>query len=321
LGIVGDALGIMSVFSPHTYYFGTIGQYSIPQFLVGGLTVQICAIYLEDRHLERALQRGLEMVWWLHREADENDDFELVTTVADIHRIKHEGKCGAVLSFEGLEPLGSDLRFLDLYYKLGLRMASLTHNSRNSFADGPQRGVQTGGLTALGKQAVRRMNELGIVVDLVHLNEVGFWEVLELSKAPVVLSHTSPYMFSRPGQQEPPRPGFDWSRDRERLEAIARNGGVLGVIFWGQGDLDNVIATIEFLLDAIGPDHVGLGSDFYAVEWVPRELEDISKVPAITKRLVQRGHSDEVILKILGGNYLRVFEQVWKILSNRSVKS
>ena len=175
LGITGNARGVVTDFSPHTYYFGPIGQYSVPQFLSGGLTVQVCAIYIEDCDLERALQRGLEMTWWLHKETAENEDFELVTAVADVHRLKREGKCGGVLAFEGLEPLGFDLRFLDLFYKLGLRMTSLTHNRRNFFADGLQGHIQTGGLTALGKQAVERMNELGIVIDLglslIHISE------------------------------------------------------------------------------------------------------------------------------------------------------
>jgi membrane dipeptidase len=300
-------------FSPHTYYFGTTGQYSIPQFLEGGLTVQVCAIYLRNSDLERALQRGLEMTWWLHREAEESNDFELVTTVADIHRVKQEGRSGGILAFEGFEPLGFDLRFLDLFYKLGLRMASLTHSRRNFFADGQQGDVQTGGLTKAGRQAVKRMNELGIVIDLGHLNPMGFWEVLELTEAPLVYSHTaaSKY-FPLHTEDSPIHLLIDVSRGRERLEAIAQNGGVVGVIFYSQEDLDEVVTDIEYIIDAIGPDHVGLGSDLYGMEKAPKGLEDMSKVPAITKRLVQRGHSDETILKVLGGNYLRVFEQVWK---------
>ncbi len=313
LGVAEDTSSNVFGFPPHTYYFGTAGQYSIPQFLAGGLTVQVCAIYLQNRDLERALQRGLEMTWWLHREVEENDDFELVTTVADIHRLKREGKCGGILAFEGFEPLGFELRFLDLFHKLGLRMASLTHSRRNFFADGLQENIQTGGLTKLGKQAVKRMDELGIVIDLGHLNQVGFWEVMELSQSPMVFSHTSPRKFYPRHADESPRyPGIDTSRGHERLEAIARNGGVVGVIFYYQADVDEVVTDIEYVMDVVGPDHVGLGSDLYGMERAPKGLEDMSKLPAITNRLVQRGYSDEVILKVLGGNYMRVFEQVWK---------
>jgi len=298
--------------SAHTLHFGSAGLYSIPQFQAGGVTIQVCAIYLEDPQRDYALQRGLEMTWHLHQATQANPGFELARTAEDIIRLKRQGKCGAVLSLEGFEPLGPNLWMLDIYYQLGLRLASLTHNRRNLYADGVQIHVNTGGLTALGKQAIRRMNELGIVIDLVHLNEAGFWEVLELSQAPVVFSHTSPFCFCRLPQTDPPRPGFDLTRDRPRLEALRRNGGVLGVIFFGQEDLEKVVSDIEFLLEQVGEEHVGIGSDYYGAQFAPKGLEDISKVPALTRALVQRGHSDEVIMKVLGGNFRRVFEQVWK---------
>lgn len=300
-------------FSPHTQYFGPAGQYSIPQFIQGGLTAQACAIYLEDTHLDRALQRALEMTWWLYKEAEDNPNFELITRVADIHKIKREGKCGGFLTFEGLEPLGFDLRFLDLFYKFGLRMASLSHARRNFFADGQRANVKTGGLTELGKQAVKRMNELGIVVDLGHINLTGFWEVIELCKAPLVFSHTSPRKYF-PARSEDSSlyPTFIMEQGHERLRAIADTGGVVGVIFYNQEDLDEVIKDIEYVIDIVGPDHVGLGSDLYGFERAPKNLEDMSKLPAITQRLLERGHSDENILKILGENYLRVFSKVWK---------
>ena len=92
---------------------------------------------------------------------------------------------------------------------------------------------------------------------------------------------------------------------------INRNGGVLGLIWVAHRDLDSVVRDIETALDVIGPDHIGLGSDHFGAELAPAGLEDISKVPSITRALVERGHSDEVILKFLGENYLRVFETVW----------
>ena len=95
------------------------------------------------------------------------------------------------------------------------------------------------------------------------------------------------------------------------LEAIAGRGGVLGLIWVLHVELDDVIRDIETALEVMGPDHIGLGSDLYGLEMAPKGLEDISKVPALTRRLVERGHSDGMILKFLGGNYLRVFEQVW----------
>jgi membrane dipeptidase len=292
--------------------FGCIGQYSLPQFLAGGLTAQVCAVFAKDHELGYALQRALDMVWWLRHEAEENDAFELATTAADIRRLKGEGKVGGILALEGLEPLGMDLKLLDLFHVLGTRMAGIPHNRRNLYADGTQVNVHPGGLTEMGVRAVERMNELGIVVDVAHMNQVCFWETLEISQAPVVLSHGSALRFyPRKPEESPLHTVRDVSRGPERLEALARNGGVFGVFFLNRGDVDGVVAEIEYVMDVVGPDHVGLGSDLYGKEWAPVGLEEMSKLPALTQRLVERGHSDQTILRILGRNFLRVFEQVW----------
>ena len=207
---------------------------------------------------------------------------------------------------------------LDLYYELGLRSASLTHTRRNIYADGCWAAEKQGGLTSLGKQLIQRMNELGIVIDLVHIGAIGYWEILDLTTAPVILSHSTPTMFpnSDPSVRGPfngqvPRPRLERPRDTAVLEALAANGGVLGLTWVCHADLDDVVKDIETALEIMGPDHIGLGSDLYGAESAPRGLEDISKIPAITAKLVQRGHDDQTILKFLGGNYLRVFAQVW----------
>lgn len=306
-------------FPQHALYFGPMGQFDIPRFIEGGVTVQVCAIYLDDEQLDAGLKRGLEMAWHLHHAVEENPDFELVTRAADIRRLKQEGKCGAILSFEGFEALGADLRMLDLYYRLGLRIGSLTHVRRTLYADGCYAAEKAGGLTKLGRQAIQRMNALGIVVDLVHIHEVGFWEVLDLTTAPVILSHSTSTQFpsSDPGDvgvlgKAVPRPRLELPRDRAMLEALAKNGGVLGLIWFYHRDIDGVVGDIETALEVMGPEHIGLGSDLYGLELAPKGLEDISKVPALVRRLIERGHPDEMLLKFLGGNYLRVFEQVWK---------
>jgi membrane dipeptidase len=308
-GMVTEPESAMYGFSPHTAYFGTMGLYDIPRLLEGGVTAIGFGIYIENKDLNRSLQRGLDMVYWLKREAAENPRFEQVTSVEDIRRLKREGKTGGILALEGFEALGTELRYLDLYYDMGLRIASLTHSRRNIFADGHQADTRTGGLTALGRQAVRRMNELGIVVDLGHLNQTGQWEVLELSTAPVIMSHCGVRrLFPLDATGRSP----EVARGRERLDALAKNGGVLGVIFYSAADVGDVVADIEYVFDTIGPDHVGLGSDLYGIEKSPKGLEDISRLPALTEALVRRGHADETIVKVLGGNYLRVFEKVWK---------
>lgn len=303
--------------SPHTIYFGPMGQYDLPRFQQAGLTAQVCAIYLEDHQVPAGLRTGLQMTWQLRHAVEINPIFELVNTAEDVRRIKEEGKTGLILSFEGCEALGEDIRFLDLYHALGLRMASLTHTRRNIFADGCGAADQQGGLTQLGKDLIHRMNELKIVVDLVHIGEKGFWEILDINTAPPILSHSTPTMFpsTDPDNHSPlkgfPRPRLELPRDRPALEAIAGKGGVLGLIWVLHPDLEHVVGDIETALEIMGPDHIGLGSDLYGLEHAPRGLEDISKIPALTRALLQQGHSEEMLLKFLGGNYLRVFEHVW----------
>lgn len=303
---------------PHTAWFGCMGQYDLPRWREGGIDGQLCAIYLDDDWLTDPFRRGMEMVWNFHDQIGKTDGLAFATSVRQIRAAHAAGDVALVLTFEGCEPLGTDPRFLDLYYALGLRSASLTHTRRNVFADGCWAADQQGGLTALGREAIAKMDALGIVIDLVHIGEHGFWEILELTDRPVILSHTTPTMFpdTAPEAQDRaggklPRPRLELPRDRARLEAIVENGGVLGLIHIAHRDLDSVVRDIETAIDVMGPDHVGLGSDHYGIEMAPEGLEDISKVPRLTDELLRRGYSDDVILKFLGENYLRVFEQVW----------
>jgi membrane dipeptidase len=303
---------------PHTVWFGCMGQYDLPRWREGGVTAQLCAIYLDDEWLRDPVRRGIEMVWNLHHQIERTGGLALATTVGEIRQAKAEGKVALILSFEGCEPIGNDPRLLDVYYRLGLRAVSLTHTRRNVFADGCWAADRQGGLTPLGRQVVQRLGQLGIVVDLVHIGHYGFFEILELVDRPVILSHSTSTMFpdTSPGSRDLaggriPRPRLELPRDRPMLDAIAKNGGVLGVIHFAHRDLESVVRDVETAIEVMGPDHVGLGSDHYGLEFAPRGLEDISLVPRLTEALAARGHSDDVIRKFLGENFLRVFESVW----------
>lgn len=309
-GIGGGAAGSFH-FSPHTAYFETIGFYDIPRLLEGGVTAQAMAIFVGEDEFDRALHRALEMAYWLHREAEENADFSVVTTAQAIRDVKAAGKTSGFLTMEGLEALGHDLKMLDIFYRLGLRMASLTHARRNEYADGESQAGDpvTGGLTRLGQRAVRRMNELGIVVDLTHLNLRGMWEALELSDAPVVMSHER----SRTMAPGPSRYSADADiKPRAALwEAIAKKGGVVAAIGYSHRDVADFVDFVELLLDVVGPDHVGIGTDFYGVERAPVGFAGMHELPAVTAELTARGRNGETIAGVLGGNFLRVFDAVW----------
>jgi microsomal dipeptidase-like Zn-dependent dipeptidase len=159
---------------------GCVGQYSLPKLEAGGLTAQVCALFVEDERLDHALKRSLDMIYWFHQEmADNSGRIEMVTKAADIRRLKAQKKCGAVLALEGFEPLALDLKMLDIFYRLGVRMGGMAHNRRNAWCDGTLYNTSDAGLSPLGKQGVKRMNELGMVVDIGHVTALGIWETLE----------------------------------------------------------------------------------------------------------------------------------------------
>ncbi len=294
--------------SPYSVWYECMGQYDIPRWRKGGVTAQVAAIFISEDHLHRSLERALDMVRAFLREIEDNlDTLLLATTADDIRRAKAENKTALILSFEGAEPLGRNLGLLDIFYRLGLRMMSLTHSRRNDLADGTQLDIQTGGLTYSGRELIRHMNEMGIVIDLAHLSDTGVWEVLELSNAPVIFSHTT--VGAMPGYKAG-LTDVDSIRGTTILRALADKGGVAGVIFVAQPDVNAIVDDLEAIIQHVGDDYVGLGSDFVSLAHAPVGLEDISKLPAVTEEMVQRNFSDDTILKVLGGNLLRVFDEV-----------
>lgn len=291
---------------------GPAGQYELPLLEQGGITAQCVAIYMHEEHLNHPLETALEMVAILHREVDEQSERCLLArTAADLRRAKAEGKVAYILAFEGAEPIGRRLALWEIFARLGLRMATLTHSRRNDLADGTQLHIHTGGLTRLGKESVRLCRELGIVLDTAHISDRGFWDIMELADGPVLCSHTSVLQviegYRAPWDEVNPTYGMT------KIEAIARTGGLIGVVFAGMPDADALVAEVDAIIEQAGPDHVGLGSDFYGLDapGFPRDLRHMGEYPVLTQKLVERGYDDATIHKVLGGNFLRIFEQVW----------
>jgi membrane dipeptidase len=295
--------------SQYAQTFGPAGQYDVPRFREGGLTCQVVAVYVSDKYLPMSLERFLDMRVALDEELNDNSNsLLLVKTSDDIRNAKSEGKTGLLLALEGAEPIGNRLGYFNLLHMLGVRMIGLGHSRRNQLADGNQMNTRTGGLSALGVKAVKHLNELGIVIDLAHMADSGFWQVLEVSKDPVVVSHGG-VLTDRPGYSVPylaihPEYG------KSKLQALAEKGGVIGVIFWDRPDLQAIVREISAAIEHVGPDHVGLGSDLFSLERAPTGLEHIGKLQALTESMSNSGLNDEVIVKVLGGNFLRVFDKV-----------
>ena len=294
--------------SAYSVWYECMGQYDIPRWREGGVTAQVTAIYVDAVNMNRPLERAMEMVAAFHQEIEANPDTLLLATGADdIRRAKAEDKTALMLSFEGAEPLGHNLKMLDIFYRLGLRMISLTHSRRNAFADGTQLNVQTGGLTYLGRMLIEHINKKGILLDLAHLNDVGVWEVLQLTTAPLIYSHTT--VAGMKGYKSE-LTEIDPYYGTSKLKLLAEKGGVAGVIFVEQPNVSAIVDDIEAIIDHVGDDHVSLGSDFVSLSHAPKGLEDVSRLPVVTEEMVRRGLSNETIMKVLGGNLLRVFETV-----------
>lgn len=283
-----------------------------PRMREGGITAQIFAVFVEPRYLPaQATRRALQVMDAVYRQVESSrSGARLVARAADIEAAKADGVVGVILGLEGAEALEGDLGVLRMFHRLGVRNIGLTWNFRNQAADGVAEERTGGGLTTFGVALVEEMNRLGILVDIAHLSPAGVEDVLRVSQAPVIASHANA------------RAVCDHRRNLTdaQLEKIARNGGVVGVTFVpafvdatdGGATLQRVLDHIDHMVGVMGDDHVGLGSDFdgFFGEEKTVGLEDVSRMPAITAGLLERGYAAASVQKILGGNFLRVFRQV-----------
>lgn len=287
----------------------SLAQFDLPRALEGGLTAEFMAMQLDSRGPMDAHQLFRYLDTYFEELAAAPDLAMPAVTAQDIRQAKALGKVALVLSLEGVEGLMGNLAALRVCYRLGLRVVGVTWNLRNAAADGVAELRTGGGLTEFGVSLVKECNRLGMLIDMAHLAPAGVRDVLELSDAPVVVSHANCAAL--------------WPHRRNltdaQLEAIAKKGGVLGVTlvpsFLGRDELrcplGALLDHIDHAVAVMGEDGVGLGSDFEGVGRGRVDgMEDVAKLPNLTRGMVQRGYSAERIGKILGGNLLRVFQQV-----------
>jgi membrane dipeptidase len=235
----------------------------------------------------------------------------VVRGTADLDRSLQDGRLAAVLSLEGAEAIDRDLAGLDAWYAAGLRALGPVWSRPNDFGRGvpfrfPSSPDTGDGLTPAGERLVRRCNELGIMVDLSHLNERGFWDVARITGAPLVASHSGAHALCASSR----------NLTDEQLAAIATTGGIVGVVFAvaflredGEDDPDTPLATlvahIRHVAEIAGIDHVGLGSDFDGAK-VPAELGDVAGLPRLLDALRDDGFSDDEVEQIAWSNWRRV---------------
>jgi membrane dipeptidase len=218
---------------------------------------------------------------------------------ADVRAAHAAGKLAVVLAIENSEALDGSLNVLRAFYQLGIRAISLTHNPRSLAADGVGEARTGGGLTEFGVRLVHEMNALDMLVDVSHVSERGFWDVLEHTTKPVIASHSNCRALCDHAR----------SLTDDQLRALGANGGVVGISFVPafvdpeRPSLERVLDHIEHALAVAGPAHVGLGSDFDGGGTV---LRDATEYPLLTQGLLDRGHPPDVIRGVLGENLLRV---------------
>jgi len=254
----------------------------------------------------------LEMI-----EQDSGGKVKIVRNIQELDYCLKEDIFAAVMHLEGAEPILTDLSNLDDFYNLGMRSLGITWSRPNNFGFGvpfkfPSSSDTGPGLTSAGKDLVMACNELGIMIDLAHLNEKGFWDVAELSSAPLVSSHSAAHSLTPMAR----------NLTDEQFKTVAETDGLVGVIF-SVNDLDggkrpiddapisSIITHIQYVSDLIGVDHIAFGSDFDGT-LIPSELGDASRYQLLVSLLEEAGFSPEEQEKICHKNWIRVLKATWK---------
>ena len=327
------------------------GMVDLPRLREGGMHVPFFALWVPMYyHGAEAVRRTLDLRDAMQSVLDKYpEQIELATSARDIERIVGQKKIAAVLTIEGGHQIDNDLRVLRMYRRMGILSMTLTHFRSNDWADSSTGKPEHNGLTDFGKQVVREMNALGMIVDISHVSDKTFYDAIEVSTKPLIASHSSCFVNS-----DIPRNMKD-----DMFRALAKNGGVVGVNFsasflnqkdaeelkqmiakhnaiepnlagaeldqfmakeyaemgdshpkTGTASVEDAADCIDHIVKVAGIDHVGIGSDFDGITSVPLGLEDFSKMPALTDALLKRGYKEQDLKKIMGGNFLRVIKEV-----------
>jgi membrane dipeptidase len=290
----------------------------------GGVDLVVSALFVHDYFLpEMGLRKALDQISHILDEIDESPAlFRLCRSVAEARAARADGEVALFLSLEGADPLQNDLGLLRIFYELGVRGLGLVWSRRNYIGDGaffgPVKEGRKGGVTPFGVKLIEKAEQLGMVIDLSHINDEGFSDVMALVSRPVIASHSNCRALA------------DTKRnltDRQ-IETIAASGGVIGMNSVNMfTDPTKKKATVADLIDHVdhvvkvgGIDHVGIGFDIcngftdylQLEEALPAYdiIESHSDLPVFTAALIERGYSDRDIAKILGENFLRVFESI-----------
>ena len=300
----------------------------LPEFEAGNIGVLGVAIYIDDRYMpEMALRVGLDQIARLYAEVGMSDRFAICKSNEEILRARAQGRIALLITMEGVEPLGTDLDLLRVFFELGVRVIGLTHVRRNAAGSGgvfAASGSSRDGLTSFGRDLVQACEALGILIDLAHINPAGFDDICAHATKPPLVSHTNARRYH----------DIERNLSDEQIRMVGQRGGVIGINAvlvsprQEEATLDRYVDHIEHVAGLIGMDAVGIGFDFFEFlyrQWPeatqkelaakctrPHFIPDLtnhSHARNLTRKLIERGFGDEQIAKILFGNWMRIFER------------
>ena len=304
------------------YTMNTDTQFNLPNMMEGELDVAWLVVYTAQRELNEegykaAYENAISKFDAIDRLVNvyAPDQVELALSSQDVSRILAEGKKVIMIGVENAYSMGLDTSNVEEFWKKGARYVSLTHNGHNQFSDSNTGEFDDtalhNGLSDLGKEVVELLNYFGIMIDISHPSKEAIRQMTELSKAPIIASHSSARAL-----RDHPR-----NVDDEQLNWIKENGGVIQTTALGffltdredpPANMDDFMDHVDYMVDKIGIDHVGISSDFDGgggiVGW-----EDASETINVTSALRERGYSESEIAKLWGGNLLRVLDEVQEI--------
>ena len=323
------------------------GHIDLPRMKKGGLNALFFSIYMAGTVTgPKAVNDAIERIAAVHRLAEQMpDQVALCVTADDVRKAHKQGKIAALMGMEGGHMINNSLAVLRMYAELGVRYLTLTHSVNVDWADSSGDQPKHNGLTDFGKDVVRELNRLGVMVDISHVADKTFWDAIEVSKAPMIASHSSCRAIS----------GHARNMTDDMIKALAAKGGVIQINYLdqfidndlfqysqksqplmrelqqkypGRENLDRrreevakqfgpapkaswekIVEHIDHAVKLVGADHVGLGSDFDGGS-MPVGMEDCTQLPKITEALMRKGYSTSDIKKILGENTLRLLSDV-----------
>jgi membrane dipeptidase len=271
--------------------------------------VQFFAAFIDPIYCQAyALKRAIQIIDEFNCQTEVyKNNISLCLDIDSINTAIMEGKVAAILSIEGGDALQGDLATLRAFYKLGVRSICLTWNYRNEIADGVKDSSTRGGLTEFGMNVIREMNSLGMIIDVSHISETGFWDVIELSKNPIIASHSNSKSICNHMR----------NLTDKQIIALKNNGGVAGINFHpgflnntGTASATDIIKHIEHFASLVGCDYIGIGADFDGIECTPSDIKGVQDIGKVINELLRLNYCEKDVEKIAGGNFLRVISKV-----------